>query len=68
MISIVNVGPVDLKNRDPKGWFYYELRINRQLIATFQHDRISGLGQCLIRAANAVEQQKMVEREWESQP
>ena len=36
----------------------YEVRINRELIATFQHYRGDGLEACLRRAADAVAETK----------
>ena len=53
MIAIVNVGPHD--DPDPTGWRNYEVRINREVIATFRHKREHGLAQCLRMAADAVE-------------
>ena len=53
MIAIVNVGPHD--DPDPAGWRNYEVRINREVIATFRHKREHGLARCLRMAAAAVE-------------
>ena len=53
MINIVNVGPHD--DPDPTGWRNYEVRINREVIATFKHKRDHGLARCLRMAAAAVE-------------
>lgn len=55
MIAIVNT-KIDEKN--PMAWAEYEVRINRDVIATFRHERRNGLAQCLIAAAKAVEQAK----------
>lgn len=52
MIAIVNKGPHDAP--DPNGERDYELRINREVIATFKHRRGDGLAACLMRAAEAV--------------
>ncbi len=56
MIAIVNVGPFD--DPDPFGVRMYEVRINSELITTFQHRRSDGLGRCLLEASKAVERQK----------
>ena len=53
MIAIVNVGPHD--DQDQTGWRTYEVRINREVIATFRHKRDHGLARCLRMAAAAVE-------------
>ena len=53
MIAIVNIGPHD--DPDPTGWRNYEVRINREVIATFRHKRDHGLARCLRMAAAAVE-------------
>ena len=53
MIAIVNIGPHD--DPDPTGWRHYEVRINREVIATFRHKRDHGLARCLRMAAAAVE-------------
>lgn len=55
MIAIVNVGPHD---GDPFGVRNYEVRINHDVIATFQHKRADGLGRCLMEASKAVERAK----------
>ncbi len=36
----------------------YELRINKELICTFEHQYSQGLGQCLMRAFEAYERKK----------
>ena len=59
MIAIVNMGPHDPKS--PMGWRTYEVRINHDVIARFQHKRADGLGKCLLEASKAIERQK-----WES--
>jgi hypothetical protein len=53
MIAIVNVSP----DTSPKtGVNQYEVRINREVIASFEHYRKrGGLAQCLRDAADAVE-------------
>ena len=45
----------------PDGVCRYELRINRDTVATFEHDRRDGLAICLMQAAEAV-QKKHVEQ------
>lgn len=57
MINIVNMGPHD-KN-DPMGWRTYKISINSYVITTFQHKRSDGLEVCLLKAAKAVERQKL---------
>jgi hypothetical protein len=56
MIAIVNVGPFD--DPDPFGVRMYEVRVNSEVIVTFQHRRSDGLGRCLLEASKAVERQK----------
>ena len=56
MIAIVNVGPLDDPN--PLGERTYEVRINREVIATFRHKRADGLAKCLMAASAAVEEKK----------
>ena len=56
MIAIVNIGGGDESN--PLGERTYEVRINREVIATFKHKRSDGLGACLLAASKAVEQSK----------
>lgn len=50
MIAIVNVS----KRLRPKGKHKYEVRINKEVIATFEHDREDKLYTCLQKAADAV--------------
>ena len=51
MIGIVNVKHIS-------GSVYeYEVRINHDVITTFQHDRREGLSKCLAEAAKAVSKQ-----------
>lgn len=57
MISITNIS----KDPNPTGLCGYEIRINRDLIAKFKHNRPDGLAQCLREAADAVDQQKRLE-------
>ena len=57
MIAIVNMGPHDPKV--PMGWRTYEVRINRDVIARFQHKRSDGLGKCLLEASKAIDRQKL---------
>ena len=59
MIAIVNVGPHD--DPDPTGYRNYEVRINHEVIATFQHKREHGLARCLRMAAAAVVDRRMGE-------
>ena len=54
MIAIVNVDG----NPRPSGEHIYELRINRELIATFTHNREEGLTKCLELAAKAATKAK----------
>lgn len=58
MICIVNVS----EHPTPVGWNTYEVRINRDVIARFQHCREESLMTCLHRAAKAVEAVK-----WETE-
>lgn len=57
MISIVNVST----HADLYGINEYELRINRQIIARFEHTRSEGLAACLQKAAAAAEKAKLDE-------
>lgn len=53
MLVIVNVSP---KGMPEIGRNKYEVRINRRVIATFEHDRQpGGAAQCLRDAADAVD-------------
>lgn len=52
MICIVNVGP---HTEDLGGERMYEVRINNNVITTFKHKRIDGLGACLLAASEAVD-------------
>ena len=53
MLVIVNVSP---KGVPEEGANKYEVRINRRVIATFEHDRKpGGAAQCLRDAADAVD-------------
>ena len=53
MLAIVNVSPDDAPDT---GMNQYEVRINKRVIATFEHDRQYGnAAQCLRDAADAVE-------------
>ena len=54
MIAIVNVS----ENPSPFGIHDYELRINREVVAKFQHKREDGLTVCLKKAAAAAEKAK----------
>ena len=42
----------------PNGVCRYELRINRDTVAEFTHDRRNGLAICLMRAAEAVQEKQ----------
>ena len=55
MIAIVNVGG------DPLGVSQYELRINQDVVARFQHNRLDGLARCLREAARVAERAKWEE-------
>lgn len=53
MLAIVNVTPEHHRGKDQ-----YEVRINRRVIARFEHERAyNGAAQCLRDAAEAVEKQ-----------
>lgn len=53
MLAIVNVSPDDAPITGPNK---YEVRINRRVIATFEHNRTpDGAAQCLRDAADAVD-------------
>ena len=54
MIAITNLGPSG-RTEDER---FYELRINRDLIVTFTHERSQGLAVCLERAAAAVREKQ----------
>ncbi|MFA6043354.1 MAG: hypothetical protein WC718_00090 [Phycisphaerales bacterium] len=56
MIAIVNTGPHD--DPDKLGERTYEVRINREVVAMFQHHRGDGLAECLRKAAAAVERRQ----------
>ena len=56
MIAIVNMGGGD--PQDVMGVRDYEIRINRDVIATFKHRRSDGLARCLMEASKAVERAK----------
>ena len=52
MLAIVNVTP----EYKPEGVNQYEVRINRRVLARFEHERTpNGAAQCLRDAADAVE-------------
>lgn len=57
VIGIVNVGPVEGET-NPIGEHCYEIRINRQVVATYTHHRANGLAECLRQAACAVERKR----------
>ena len=60
MLAIVNVSPDDAPMT---GRNKYEVRINRRVIATFEHDRQpDGAAQCLRDAADAVERCRAEDR------
>lgn len=61
MLVIVNVSPDDAPAEGPN---WYEVRVNRKVIATFEHDRvINGAAQCLRDAADAVERCRKEDQE-----
>ena len=61
MIAIVNVSPDDAPTTGPNK---YEVRINYEVIATFEHDRQpDGAAQCLRDAADAVDKCRADQRE-----
>ena len=49
------------KHARPTGLHTYELRINREVIATFKHKREDGLAVCLQKASDAVNRAKALE-------
>jgi len=55
MIAIVNVDP----NPRIAGEHLYELRINKELITTFAHNREEGLAVLLLKASEAADMEKM---------
>ena len=56
MIAIVNVSPKGTPSEGPND---YEVRINKQVIARFEHYRqYDALAQCLRDAADAVEKKR----------
>lgn len=57
MIAIVNVS----KNAPAFGIQDYEVRINHEVVTTFQHKREEGLAKCLLLASAAVEKNKWTE-------
>ena len=60
MIGIINVSPENVPNT---GINQYEVRINRKIIAKFEHNRQFGaLAQCLRDAADAVERQEKLDK------
>lgn len=58
MIAIINIGP---HTDDPMGERNYEVRINREVIATFKHVREDGPSKCLRRGADAVDAKRRME-------
>lgn len=54
MIAVVNVSRPPTKT----GWNNYEVRINLDVVAHFQHRREDGLEECLRLAADAVRNQR----------
>jgi len=50
---------VSIKN-NPFGECDYEVRINKDVVATFKHNRPDGLAKCLKLAAEAVEEQNWI--------
>jgi hypothetical protein len=52
MIAIINVA----MHPAPSGPHPYEVRVNRELITTFVHNREDGLAMCLRRAADACDE------------
>ena len=59
MIAVVSV---EAHDDDPGGLRTYEVRINSQVMGTFQHERRKGLAECLRAAAKAVDAE--VEKEF----
>ncbi len=60
MITITNIGP---QTKDPGGLRNYEVRINRELICTFNHYRRDGLAECLRLASEAVKMRDKLQEE-----
>ena len=60
MIAIVNVD----KNPKPSGFHEYELRINRNVIVTFTHNREDSLEKCLELAAQAERRARNEKIDW----
>lgn len=58
MIAIVNKGKPD--NADREDERMYEVRINRDALFYFIHNRDDGLATCLSKAANAAAQYEML--------
>ena len=58
MIAIINTGrfPSNRHPADERQPRIYNVQINKELITTFEHDRVDGLAVCLEKAAKAVEQ------------
>ena len=56
MITITNIS----KKFNPFGEQEYEVKINREIIAKFTHNRLDGLAVCLQEAARAVEKTKWI--------
>ena len=54
-IIIQNIGG------DMNGICNYELRINKKVVARFQHDRNDDLATCLCKAAGAADQQRKLQ-------
>lgn len=59
MLAIVNVSP---PNTPTTGMNQYEVRVNKKVIASFEHDRqYMNAAQCLRDAANALEKARLQE-------
>lgn len=52
MIIIHNIGG------DLSGVCRYQVRINKEVICEFEHNRMDGLGMCFLEASKAVERAK----------
>jgi len=61
MIAIVNVTPLDKQSGNVH---QYEVRINRRVVATFEHCRtFDGAAQCLRSVADAIDKCRETDRE-----
>lgn len=59
MIAILNTQ----ENKNPDGLHHYRLKINHKFVLDFTHTRENGLAECLRRAADAVDEQGISNKE-----